>query len=187
MTDSRVQQPEICPNCRRPITKHRPWCAKYKTAAVTPKEGDTIDHPIFGPTALISVYLRDDAINDGVLVDSTQEPFDELNRNAGLIFDVAMTRNVFERYVEIPAGFEKAQDIKGRYWDIILMYRLAAQRAGTVDELLFEFVCIPNGNDSWTNECPAGSATRRKVCLKAVARPGDRGEPCLTIMLPGED
>jgi hypothetical protein len=139
-----------------------------------------------GPTELISVYSRQQAIADGVLVDCTDEPFDELNRNAGLLFDVALTRAVFERYVEVPERFQASQDIKGRYWDIIWMYRFAVKRRrvdGT--ELLFKFLCLPNGSGVQDNEKQSGSHTL--VQLKAMVGPGDRGEPCLTFMFPSED
>jgi hypothetical protein len=75
MNDTFVPAIEICPNCRRPINKHRPWCATFQTQPEPPKEGDMVDS-ILGPTKLISVYLREDAIRDGVLVDLTVDPFD---------------------------------------------------------------------------------------------------------------
>jgi hypothetical protein len=156
--------------------------------SVPPKQGDTIDHPTFGPTELISLYSRAQAIEDGVLVDCTDDPFDELNRNAGLIFDVAMTHAVFHRYVEVPEQFRGSQDINGRYWDIIWMFRSAASRQKlNGNELLFEFLCLPNGSESEGNEKPAAGGVHREVQLKVVASPGDRGEPCLTFMLPSED
>ena len=178
---------EICPNCRRPINKHRPWCATYKVESETPKEGDVIDDPVFGPTELISVYSRQDAIDDGVLVECTEDFFDDLNRNAGVIFDVAMTRAVFGRYIEVPEAFASSQDIKGRYWDLLYMFRLAAKSNSNGDELLFEFLSIPNGSDAFANEHAGASPEQRLVQLKAVVGPGDRGEPCLTFMLPCED
>lgn len=186
-TDGNLPEAEICPNCRQAVTKHRPWCEKYTVLATAPKEGDMVDDPVLGPTPLLSVYLREDAIADGTLVDCTQDPFDELNRNAGLIFDVAMTRATFERYVEVPRGYENQQDIQGRYWDIVFMFRWAAQKTRDCHELLFEFTCIPNGNGFWDNERPAEFPTHRLVSLKALAGPGDRGEPCITLMLPHED
>jgi hypothetical protein len=178
---------QSCPNCRKPLSKHRPWCEKVQTME-PPKQGEIINDPAFGPTELISVYSRDQAIEDGVLIDCTDEPFDELNRNAGLIFDVAITSAVFQRYVEVPAQFQGSQDIKGRYWDIVWMFRCAASRK-KVDgnELVFEFLCLPNGNGYEDNEKQADSGVYRLVKLKAVASPGDRGEPCLTLMLPSED
>jgi hypothetical protein len=175
-----------CINCRRPLTRHRPWCDKVQTSAPI-KEGDIVDHPGWGPTEVISVYSREQAIEDGLLVDCTHELFDELNRNAGVIFDVALTQAVFHRYVEVPEQFQGSQDIKGRYWDILWMYRMAVQRGGPDNTyLLFEILCLPNGPGVEENEKPEGGAYRL-VRLKAVAGPGDRGEPCLTFMLPNED
>jgi hypothetical protein len=127
-------------------------------------------------------------MQDGVLIDCTDDPFDELNRNAGLVFDVAMTSAVFQRYVEVPERFQGSQDIKGRYWDIIWMFRCAASRTNADgNELLFDFLCLPNGDGYDDNERQADSGVYRLARLKAVASPGDRGEPCLTLMLPSED
>ena len=177
---------QVCPNCRRLSTKHRPWCETYKTVP-EPMEGDIVDHPLIGPTELLSVYLREQAIEDGVLVDCTQDLFDDLNRDAGVIFDVAMTHIVFERYVAVPKEFAGSQDIKGRYWDILFVFRRAAKQKQDFSELLFDLVCIPNGRGLWANECVALSPEQRLIRLKAVAGPGDRGEPCITFMLPTED
>lgn len=176
-----------CVNCRKPVSRHRPWCTKMRTI-VPPKEGDIINDAAWGPAELISVYTREQAIDDGVLVDCTEEPFDELNRNAGLLFDVAMTQAVFQRYVEVPERFQATQDIKGRYWDVVWMFRNAMQRRRSDDnEMLFEFLCLPNGEEDKCNEQVAAGGVYRLVKLKAVASPGDRGEPCLTFMLPDED
>lgn len=174
-----------CPNCLQPTTKHRPWCDTFTTSE-PPKEGDIVDYPGFGPTRVISVYQRRQAIEDGFLVDCTEEPFDTLNREAGLKFDVAMTRAVFERYVEVPKEHEGSQDIEGRYWDIVTMYRREALRqTSDSPELAFEFICIPNGNGVLENEQPE-SQHHRLVRLLATSGPGDRCEPCITFMLPDE-
>jgi hypothetical protein len=176
-----------CRNCRKPLSKHRPWCDKVQTTEPR-KQGDIIHDPVLGPTELISVYSRDQAIEDRVLIDCTDEPFDELNRNAGLVFDVAMTSAVFHRYVEVPEQFQGSQDINGRYWDVVWMFRCAASRTkADGNELVFEFLCLPNGNGYEGNETQADGGVYRVVKLKAVAIPGDRGEPCLTFMLPSED
>ncbi len=181
-----IPEAELCPNCGRPPTKHRPWCGDVQTTE-PPKTGDIVDHPLMGGVELLSIYLREEAIDDGILVDCTQDPFDELNRNAGVKFDVALTRSAFERYVEVPEQFKGSQDIKGRYWDIIFMFALAARKQANRMELLFEFICLPNGSGSWSNEKRGPSPQERLVQLKAVSSSGDRGEPCLTFMLPSED
>jgi hypothetical protein len=183
-----LEAEQRCPNCRKPLTKHRPWCEKVKTIEPS-KQGDIINHPVFGPTELVSVYSREQAIEDGVLIDCTEDPFDELNRRAGLIFDVAMTSAVFHRYVEVPEQFQGSQDIGARYWDILRLFLYAVhQSEGDGDELLFEFACFPNGDaDFEVNERDVVGGRNRIVQLKAVTGPGDRGEPCLTLMLPSED
>lgn len=187
MPTTTIPQQEVCPNCRRTVDQHRPWCSEFVTRAEPPKEGDIVDHPVLGPTPLISVYLRQDAIQDGVLVDCTQGEFDELNRNAGVIFDIAMTRAVFERYVEVPESAQGLQDINGRYWDILMKYREAALKAGDLHELPVEFVCIPNGTGMLDNERASDFPGHHLVQLKVLSGEGDRGEPILTFMLPTED
>jgi len=177
---------EVCPNCQKPVTNHRPWCADVQTTA-PPQEGDIVDDPLFGLSTLISVYSRRQAIDDGTLVDCTQDIFDELNRQAGLKSDVAMTALPFHRYVAISEELKGTQDMPGRYWDVVWMFRHAALRAGNQDELLFEFDCIPNGKGYLSNEQRGLSPAHRRVTLKAVSGAGDRGEPCITFMLPDED
>lgn len=117
----------------------------FKITGEPPKVGDVVEYPGIGPMPLVSVYLRADAISDGELIDCTQDPFDDLNRNAGLLFDVAITRAVFERYVEVPEDFKGQQDILGRYWDIVFMFRLATSRSRQVemDTILFEIRVHP--------------------------------------------
>jgi hypothetical protein len=176
---------QLCGNCKRPVSKHRPWCQDVQTTKPT-QAGDIVDHPLLGPTELISVYSRREAIEDGTLVDCTQDPFDDLNRNAGVRYDVAMTRPAFHRYVDVLEQFAGSQDIKGRYWDVIWMFSLAARRNTNSTELLFEFLCLPNGSDHRVKE-HSQKQQPRLVQLKAVCGPGDYGEPCLTLMLPSED
>jgi hypothetical protein len=177
---------QVCPNCQKPVTGHRPWCADVQTTT-PPKEGDIVDDPLFGRAPLLSVYSRREAIVDGTLVDCTQGIFDELSREAGLKFDVAMTAVAFDRYVAISDELEGTQDVRGRYWDVVWMFRYAVLNALEQDELLFEFHCIPNGKGYLTNERRGLSSKHRRVTLKAVCGSGDRGEPCLTFMLPDED
>jgi hypothetical protein len=187
MTNPAAPHDALCPNCRKHPSHHRPWCATYQTATEPPKVGDLVVDPVLGPTPLLSVYTRSEAIEDGELVDCTVEPFETLNRNASLIFDVAVTRVVFERYIQVPPAFETSQDLKGRYWDILTMFRHAIRRNPDSTTLLFEFICIPCGQGYWRNEKSGPTLEYRKVQLKAECHPGDRLEPCITFMLPEED
>ncbi len=176
---------QLCANCRRPPTKHRPWCQDVQTTE-PPQTRDIVDHPLLGRTELISVYSRREAIEDGTLIDCTVDPFDDLNRDAGIRFDVAMTSTAFHRCVEVTEEFQGSQDIKGRYWDLIWMFALAARRNPNSEELLFEFLCVPNESDDVAKD-HRERPKARLVQLKAVCGQGDYGEPCLTLMLPNED
>lgn len=186
MTAHSLDDKHVCSNCRRPVTKHRPWCQDVQTTE-PPQTGDMVDHPLLGRTELISVYSRREAIEDGTLVDCTQDPFDDLNRNAGIRYDVAMTSTAFHRYVEVTEEFQGSQDIKGRYWDLIWMFTLAARKNPNSGELLFEFLCVPNESDALPKDDRYENLKPQRVQLKAVCGSGDYGEPCLTFMLPDED
>jgi hypothetical protein len=124
---------------------------------------------------VIYAYTRQQAIDDGVLVDLMQPELLELVHNAGIKFPVAMTAEAFGNYVELtPMAKEMCNDIKGRLWDVLWMFRQAARKTQG-DTLLFDFYCV---------------TTRReptKCTLKAVCGPGDHGEPVITIMHPWQD
>ena len=120
---------------------------------------------------LIYSYSRAQAIGDGVLVDVT-----ETAKEAGFKYPVALTRTIWNGYVEVPAGVE-GQDEAGRLWDILFMLRLAARRGDAGSVILFRLHVRNDNRDR----------TPPLVELKAVCGPNDDGSPCITVMLPGED
>ncbi|MBY0232268.1 MAG: hypothetical protein K2W96_23560 [Gemmataceae bacterium] len=124
---------------------------------------------MFDDFDLIHKYTRAEALADGTLVDVTP-----LAREAGLKWPVAVTRQVFERYVRVPEGVV-GQDVAGRTWDIVFMLRWAISRSLGGDTLLYE-VYVRNDEEE-----------PQSVQLKAVAGPDDDGSPCITVMLPLED
>ena len=91
---------------------------------------------IFGP--VISKYSRQQAIEDGDLVDLMQHPtpqrpdFDDLRKivkEAGFVIPVAITEVAFEAAImpiggELPAG----QDFNGRLWDMLIVLRHAMRQ-----------------------------------------------------------
>jgi uncharacterized protein DUF6573 len=123
---------------------------------------------VFGE--VIYSYTRAQAIEDGVLVDVTP-----MAREAGFVYPVALTRAVWNRYVEVPNGVT-GQDEIGRLWDIVWMCWLAARRHNS-GEMKFQLLVR---NDDRPGEPPL-------VTLKAHCGPGDQAEPVVTIMLPDED
>ncbi len=119
---------------------------------------------LFEDAEIISSYSREQAIEDGVLVDVT-----ETAKEAGIKYPVALTRAVFEQCVALPTRYRGLEDVKGRLWDVLSMFRFAA-RVNSGDRLLYRL-----------------KVSRRLVTLKAIIGPGDTAEPVVTIMTPEED
>lgn len=123
---------------------------------------------------VISIYTRAQAIEDGILIDVT-----ETAREAGFGWPVAITRAAWAGCVEWTEQDSKRQtyqDEAGRLWDVIYMASLAARRGG--NQIMFQLYRLPRG----------GRGVRpRLTSLQMHCGPGDKGEPVITIMLPGED
>ncbi len=121
---------------------------------------------------VISSYSRAQAIEDGVLVDVTTTA-----KEAGIKVPVALTRAVWEKYVEVPNGVQ-CQDVQGRLWDVLVMFRHGASGERS-DYLYFSMYVRQHNRERLTR--------RDMVQLKAIIGPGDTSEPVITIMLPEED
>ena len=121
---------------------------------------------MFNDFDVIFRYTREQAINDGVLVDVT-----ETAKEAGFSVPVAVTRTVWDEYIK-PSEEEResGQDEDGRLWDTLFMLFVEIRRASEKPELKYKVL--------YSGE---------EVELKAVISPGDYGEPVVTIMLPHED
>ena len=118
---------------------------------------------------IISTYTRADALADGVLLDKS-----EIAKEAGFVVPVAVTANLWNRWIVPPPEMEKyGQDTTGRLWDVLSLLRLAAKKGGSriVLKVLFQ-----------------NKPTRRELIrIVSVIGPGDHGEPVVTIMLPEDD
>jgi hypothetical protein len=130
---------------------------------------------IFGP--VIYAYTRAMALGDGYLIDIS-----DTAREAGFKIPVAVTREVWDRYIEWDnddSERQSYQDQSGRLWDVCWMARHGV--SGTKkheSQTLFELYVIPRD----------GTATEaERTALKIVIGPGDEGEPVITIMLPHQD
>ena len=141
---------------------------------------------VFGE--VLSSYSRAQAIADGVLVNLNDPSFTfrpglNICAEAGIKFPVAMTIAAFAKTVsELDTPLPPCQDISGRLWDVLSMFKWAAKRGGS--EIRFPVSVI-----NWV--CVGGrriNRTKREtVILKALCGPGDNGDPVITIMLPDED
>ena len=129
-------------------------------------KGNTMN--IFADAPVIHAYTRRQAIEDGVLVEIPAD----MAKEAGIRFPVAMTIESFEATVgtgELPEG----QDVKGRIWDVLNMFRIVAKRS-VGDRVCFQ-VNVFDG-------------TRYRMrCLTARIGPGDDPAPVITMMMAHED
>ena len=138
------------------------------TTNATPQAPPTMTE-LFGE--VIHSYSRGQAIEDGVLIDVT-----DTAREAGFRFPVALTRAVWNAYVEVPRGV-RLQDEMGRLWDILSMARFAIQRSRQGGDRLLFGVHVRNDNRDRTPPLRQ---------LRLIVGPGDTAEPVMTIMLPNE-
>ncbi len=138
-------------------------------------------HEIFGE--VISRYTRQQAIEDGLLVDLSQPDTAPLIQEAGFTIPVAMTAAAFglavwpiENETADQWLTEHCQDFTGRLWDTLAMLRHAIKKQGNTDVIEYRLTVLDHT-----------ARRRRVIALKAVCGPDDHGEPCITIMLPTED
>lgn len=116
---------------------------------------------------LIFAYTRDQALEDGVLVDVS-----ETAREAGFRIPVALTTGVWEDVNAIPESRKGIEDWQGRLWDLLWMARAAASNTEG-SELVYRLIM------------PVG---RKKLYdAKLHVGPGDDLAPVATILRPGED
>lgn len=147
----------------------------------SPVAAVTTVEDFFGPP--ISVYTRQQAIEDGVLVQLSGDGYEgdewipQMVAEAGIKWPLAVTTPVFMDCIGMTKAAERAlNDIRGRLWDVLWMFSEAVRRlpAGR-DQFLFELYVVVN------------RVKPSRVQLKAVCGPGDDGEPVITIMYPHED
>jgi len=131
----------------------------------------------FGPA--VYSYSREQAIEDGVLVDLSQSAE---WKEAGFKFPGAMTRAAWEQTIEAGGKWEeqegetvlvlpRGQDMNGRLWDVMTMLKHGIHSApGSTDRVHFQV-----------------KVSGKLVRLWSLIGPGDTAEPVITIMLEGED
>lgn len=123
---------------------------------------------MFQTADIIHTYTRAQAIDDGVLVDITAYA-----KEAGITRPVAITCRAYSETIGLPRHCPAGQDLTGRAWDVVWMLSRAMQQ--------------PRKSDTLTYAVSVQNNPRRLYRLKAVAGPGDDGEPVITIMFPDED
>lgn len=128
----------------------------------------------------VSVYTREQAIADGVLVDLTEQ-----GRQYGFKIPLACSEAVWRHVAwsdAIEAGKPDAtgQSTEGRLHDVLTLARMGAQQAAHAgaSEFAFDVLMVPVAGDGVMPET---------VSMWLSVGGGDQGEPVLTLMLAGED
>lgn len=137
---------------------------------------------MFSSSDIISTYTREQAIEDGLLIDVT-----EAAGEAGFLYPVAITAAAWESCVawsaETQARKDALQDESGRLWDVVWMASRAAcaakktaPRDGPVT-IFYRLYVVP----------AAGRGTKaRLTTLRLSLDGGDNGRGAFLISLPGE-
>lgn len=132
---------------------------------------------VWDDAPVIFSYTRAQAIEDGVLVDMTQDELGKLAKEAGFKYPIAMTSTSFRECVALTDAAKKAcNDISGRWWDVLWMLRHAIKMQKEDGDTLF-----------FTVHVVRDQITPTETRLKCVCGPGDNGEPVMTIMFDHED
>ena len=126
---------------------------------------------VFGE--VISSYSREQAIEDGVLVDGMVGDLAEVSRQH-FKYPVAMTAAVFELMEKAVNHPKWCNDFRGVWHDILWMSKMAKIRRIDATQHLFRVIIT-------------GTGRKRYHTLKIVCHAGDNAEPVLTVMLPDED
>jgi uncharacterized protein DUF6573 len=118
----------------------------------------------------IASYTRAEALADGWLID-VSDPAKE----AGLLYSVAVTADVWVECIRIPEGLECDTEAN-RVWNIVwlLTCEIILEKR-EVDEITFRM---------YVRQAP--NRLPQRVTLRAVCEPDDNGNPCLTVMLAEE-
>lgn len=131
---------------------------------------------IFGP--VIHSYTRQNAIDDGVLIDCSEHASE-----IGFAVPVAITRAVYEDCVywgeDVQERSRFIQDESGRLHDVLWMAFSAFHSNRNEQGTMLTY--------SIHRQPRPGCGQKKIVYLKANIGPGDNGEPVITIMQPHED
>src|SRR6185437_689679 len=120
---------------------------------------------------VIFEYTRAQAIADGVLVDLSQGELGALAREAGIKYPMACTAEVFARYIDLTQAAKKAcNDIIGRFWDILTMFKYAVRNAPKNTNTMYVHL-----------RCVVDRVKAQDVVIKSMCHPGDNGEPVITL------
>lgn len=120
---------------------------------------------------LIYSYTRKQAIEDGVLIDVSEEA-----KSSGFKIPVCIGDRLYHGYVVPSEGLEgEGQSREGRLHDLFEMTKAAAANRWKDNRVLFDVLFLTNPR------------VLEKIQCLAVVGPGDEGEPVMTICLPEDE
>lgn len=124
---------------------------------------------------IIFTYTRQEAIDDGVLVDVTHC---QAYKDLPFSVPVALTQAIYQDCVAWNNDTESVhQNEDARLYDVLWMAIVGIQMSkGHSDQIMYRMFRVKRGESEAS-----------EVRLKVVIGPDDDGRPCLTIMLPHED
>lgn len=134
---------------------------------------------MFTKNDVIYSYTREQAIEDGVLVDVS-----EMAKEAGIKYPMAITTRV---HGILEAYLANGQSYDGRLWDLLTMLKVAIHRGRGGGRIDFETLFLmPN-----IVKMPGGShktgCSRKHIKMWSRCHGGDNAEPVITVMMPDED
>lgn len=109
------------------------------------------------------------ALNAGVLIDATAEAAE-----AGVKYPVALTRTAWEAAVVVLPDLAGRSEA-ARLWDVVQALAAALRRHPGCDRVLCTILIRE------------GPQRAHPVHLEAVCTQGDDRQPCLTLLLPGDN
>jgi len=126
----------------------------------------------FADCEVISSYTRQQAIEDGVLIDISAL-YPDITRQL-YKFPVTITSAVWGLIERAVSSKRHGNDCEGVIWDILWMSQRGIVKRIDESQHLFQVLITGVGRQQLHN-------------FKIICHPGDHGEPVLTIMLPHED
>ncbi len=135
------------------------------------EEGDIIQGGPWDGFEIIARYSRADAIQDGVLVDVTEQA-----KSLRITLPVAITRVLWDGWIQ-PDNLaqEDGESLDDRLRETIGILAVAIRgHKGDTDTIFFDVQFTKGGQ-------------RQVTKVKAICGPGDKAEPVITIMMPEED
>jgi hypothetical protein len=118
--------------------------------------------------SLFATDFRAQALREGILVDVSQTA-----QEAGFVFPVAVTKNLWEDLNAIPEAYSH-EDVIGRLWDVLMVAKLAVRQSSPEGGQVSFRVILHVGKTS--------AYTVRLIC-----HPGDDLEPVITLSNPDKD